>query len=81
MLWFFALIGFLVLVPGLLLLAALGVVVMTIPFIALFAVCFGFVALFSFVLWPGGMLFDALLAFALGIIVARYFLPRVPRRA
>ena len=78
MLWFFALIGLAVAVPGMLVLAALGVVLLSLPFLALYVVFAVVLGLLSLMLWPIAVLFDPLIALVLAIIIARHFLPRKP---
>jgi hypothetical protein len=78
MLWFLALVTLLVFAPGILLIAALGALVLAIPFLIFFFVWVGAAMLF-FLLWPGGAFFDAAVAFLLGMLAARYLLTRTPR--
>jgi len=81
MLWFLAVIGFIVLLPSLLVLATLGLVVIAVPIAVLLSL--GIVAAFAFflLLWPGGGLIHLLIAIALGVIIAELFLPRPSLRA
>jgi|HubBroStandDraft_4_1064222.scaffolds.fasta_scaffold767960_2 hypothetical protein len=81
MLWFFAFIGFIVLLPSLLVLAALGLVVIAVPVAVLLSVGIAAAFFFFLLLWPGVGLFHLLIAVALGIIIAELFLPRRSLRA
>ena len=78
MLWFLGLVTLLVFAPGIILIAALGALVLAIPFIIFFAVWIA-AATVLFLLWPGGAFFDAAIAFLLGMLVARYLMTRTPR--
>jgi hypothetical protein len=81
MVWFFAIVGLAVTVPGMLVLAALGIVLLSLPFLAIFAACVIVLGLFSLLLlWPIAVLFEPLIALALAIIIARHFLAPRPRR-
>lgn len=81
MLWVLAFVGFVVLLPSLLVLVALGLVVMAVPIAVLLSVGVVSAVLFSLLVWPGGVFLHILIAFALGMIVAHLFLSRPPRRA
>jgi hypothetical protein len=81
MLWVLAFIGFVVLLPSLLVLLALGLVVMAVPIAVLFSVGVVFAFFFCLLVWPGVFFFHILIAFALGLVVAHLFLSRPPRRA
>jgi hypothetical protein len=78
MLWFLVLVTLLVFTPGIILIAALGALVLAIPFIIFFVVWIVAATIF-FLLWPGGPLFDVAIAFLLGMLVARYLMTRTPR--
>ena len=77
MLWFLIIVTLLVFAPGIVVIAALGALVLAIPFVIFFSVWVGAAMLF-FLLWPGSAFFDAAVAFLLGMIVARYLLTRTP---
>jgi hypothetical protein len=81
MLWFLAVIGFIVLLPSLLVLAALGLVVIAVPVMILLSLGIATAFFFFLLFWPGVGLFHLLLAVALGIIIAELFLPRRSLRA
>lgn len=78
LLWLLAVLAILIAAPALFLLAVFGAIVIAIPLAAFFAVWI-LGGLLLLLLWPGAALIDALLAFALGMLVARCLMARPPR--